>query len=424
MACETFREIIDKYVEGLATLDEKTALEEHLSTCADCKSEVEDISKILRAFNSFESVDLPDDFMPSLHDKLLKMQAEHRNTGATTFFPKFIRNSMASFYNFYRHNSKALAAGLCVILISFFLGRFSGMPGVHLTRTGNNIEQQMAKTESMSASSKAAQSPATLEQRSPEQNPVEKNRIQADISEGSEKKLMMADNSAQSETEIEEEAQKEIQKNTLKDIQKDVAARAGNNGPVHSIALNKSSRDGSVKDMASSKSGIQYKTLQENNPKAAAATPSSQKEIQSKQVTVLVNDFDKKVVSAISLADQLGGDIQQSKITIESGGKSRKAYIVMKVPVESMVSALEQIEALGETEKNFKEPQNENPGEVKALGVDVQPTTVQPRDQKETYGKNLSDEETVDREIQDKEKEMAIIQIDIIEKETVQEPMN
>lgn len=424
MACETYRDIIDKYVEGLATLDEKTALEEHIKTCADCKSEVEDISKILRAFNSFESVDLPDDFMPSLHDKLLKMQAKHRNTGATIFFPKFIRISMASFYNFYRHNSKALAAGLCVILISFFLGRFSGMPGVHLTRTGNNIEQQMAKTESMSASSKAAQSPAALEQKSSEQNPVENNRIQADISGGSEKKLMMADNSAQSETEIEEEAQQEIQKNTLKDIQKDVAARAENDGTVHSIALNKSSRDGSVKDMASLKSGIQYKALQESGPKAAAATPSSQKEIQSKQVTVLVNDFDKKVVSAISLADQLGGDIQQSKITIESGGNSRKAYIVMKVPVENMASALEQIEALGELEKNFEEPQNENKGEAKTIEVDKRLMTVQTQDQKEQSEKNFSDKETVDEETQDKEKELAIIQINIIEKETVQEPTN
>jgi hypothetical protein len=176
--------------------------------------------------------------------------------------------------------------------------------------------------------------------------------------------------------------------------------------------------------MASLKSGIQYKALQERGPKAAAATPSSQKEIQSKQVTVLVNDFDKKVVSAISLADQLGGDIQQSKITIESGGNSRKAYIVMKVPVENMASALEQIEALGELEKNFEEPQNENKGEAKTIEVDKRLMTVQTQDQKEQSEKNFSDKETVDEETQDKEKEMAIIQINIIEKETVQEPTN
>lgn len=424
MSCEVYRDIVDKYVEGLATPDERTALEEHMKTCAECKSEVEDISRILRAFGSFESVDLPVDFMPLLHEKLLKVQAERRKTWKMAFFPDVIRNFTVSFHNFYRQNSRVLAAGLCIVLISFFLGRFSGMSIDHQAKTGTAIHQQMAQNESAAPSSKPTKSSAPAEEF------LDEDKIQADINEGSEKKLMMAGSPAPGETKIKE------------GTQKDAAAIARSGDAEQSTALNKSSRDGSVKDMTYSKGEVQYKALQEGGPKAAAAIPPSQKEMQSEQVTLYVDDFDKKVVSAISLADQLGGDTQQSRIT-ENGDNSRKAYIVMKVPVENLASALEQIQALGETEQDLEEPQVETTGEAKDMEAEKQ-MTMQTQVQEEQPDKNLSDEgagdkatmgkgtaekettdiETEDKEITDREQNMGIIRINIIEKETIQKPSN
>jgi len=425
MSCEAYRDIIDKYVEGLATPDERTALEEHMKTCAECKSEAEDIGRILRAFDSFESVDLPLDFMPSLHEKLLRVQAERTRARKMIFFPDFIRDLAVSFHDFYRQNSRTLAAGLCIVLLSFFLGRFSGPPIDHQAKTGTAVDQRMAKTDSTDTSSKSVQSSA------PAEGSLDENKIQADINEGSEKKLMMAGSPVPGETGDKEETQRNAP----------MITRSGD--AEQSTAPDKSSRDGNAKDAASSKSDTQYRALQESGPKAAAAAPSSQKEIQNDQITLYVDDFDKKVVSAISLAGQFGGDAQHSEIT-DNGDNSRKAYIVMKVPVENMSSALERIKALGETKQDLEkdkgitgEPQGVAPaGEAKAPEAESQ-MTLQSQVQEEQPEEGLSDDETIDKaasgqpqgsapaaekEIEDKGQDMGIIRINIIEKETVRKP--
>ncbi len=46
MDCKRAREIIDFYIDGEITQEEKEALEEHLKTCISCKIYYEDISKL------------------------------------------------------------------------------------------------------------------------------------------------------------------------------------------------------------------------------------------------------------------------------------------------------------------------------------------------------------------------------------------
>ncbi|MDI3481856.1 MAG: hypothetical protein PWQ97_1511 [Tepidanaerobacteraceae bacterium] len=327
MACEAYREIIDRFVGNLATAEEKKDLEEHMKTCGECRSEVEDISRMLKAFNSFESVDLPDDLMPLLHERLLKICAESAEKEKNISVCNLMKRLTAILYNFYRINSKVLTAGICAALISFFLGRFSVMPASF--KYGINTA-------------------------------VEYDKIQPDDGPGSAKRLMMAKSASQDEKDIKQDAPQEIQKGKQENIQNDTAAGASGDTAGRSAELTRSSRNGMMKEYASAKNATQYKVQQASGPKAAAATSITGQDGDACSVVVRVYDFDKKVVFTISLAHQLSGDIQKAEITADSEDNSRTAYIVMKIPVEREASALEQIKALGEVEKSYKASQAES----------------------------------------------------------------
>lgn len=371
MACEEYREIIDRFVENLATEEEKKDLEGHMRTCGECRSEVEDISRMLKAFNSFESVDLPDDLMSLLHERLLKISAESTKKERNIFVFSFIKKLAAIMYYFYRINSKVVAAGICAVLISFFLGRFSAMPASFKYGINTAGEPQMIKTQTRDDSSAKMPAPTISEQNSTEQNTVDYNKTQPDDGSVSEKRLAAAINKPQSETEnkqhvsqdekdVKQDAAQEIQREKQENIQKDTAVSASGDVAVRSTELTRSSRNGMAKEYASAKNATQYKFQQESGPTAAAAPSPLSKSGGTCDILVRVDDFDKKVVFAISLAHQLGGDIQKAEIIADNGDGSRTAYIVMKIPLERADSALEQIEALGEMEKSCKATQSES----------------------------------------------------------------
>ncbi|HHW03107.1 MAG TPA: hypothetical protein GXX35_09900 [Thermoanaerobacterales bacterium] len=404
MACETYRELIDKYVEGLVTLDEKEALEEHIKICAECRSEVEDIGRILRAFNSFESVDLPDDFMPSLHERLLKLKGEQKSTGITSFFPGSIRYFMASFHSFYRSYFKILAGGFCVILISFFLGRFSNMPEGLFGRKGMGTEKQLAKIESKALSLEAAHADGISKAESSGDD-----KIQPITGDSADKKILMADKPKEGAPSAT------VEKESMLRSEFEIS-----NPKQRSIAVNKSSRNGSIGDVMQTENGIKYKALQDGGQKAAAANPGSEGPVE--QITIFVNDFDKNVGSAIELADQLGGSIRESQITAEGGENLRKAYILMELPAENLATVLERIKALSDTGKSLEGPQDKSAAEEKAVQPEEQLMMAQSHGQEGQQGNTVPDEKTTEKETQSKEKKLVVIQVNIMEKEAVQRP--
>jgi hypothetical protein len=120
MACEPFEELVNKYVEGLITLDEKKFLDEHIKKCADCRDEIKGIDEIVKTLNSIEQVDLPRDFMSALHEKLVQVYGEHKNVGHRTNIQSFLKNISEILLSFYSQNKKRIAAGIAVIVIGLF----------------------------------------------------------------------------------------------------------------------------------------------------------------------------------------------------------------------------------------------------------------------------------------------------------------
>jgi len=147
MEHEGYKAIIDKYIEGMATTEEKDILESHLSQCADCRQEVEELSFIVKSTNSLSQMDLPENFAFSLHERLLEVQpGKHRQYNKISG-----ENWWSRFYDFYRSNKKVLASGFAVLIIGIFVFQLlHGGPGYDMALISANKAAEMAKSEAES----------------------------------------------------------------------------------------------------------------------------------------------------------------------------------------------------------------------------------------------------------------------------------
>ena len=59
--CPEYAELIVKYVDGVASDEERERLEAHISTCAKCRREVEGHARVANAARDIRFVDLPED---------------------------------------------------------------------------------------------------------------------------------------------------------------------------------------------------------------------------------------------------------------------------------------------------------------------------------------------------------------------------
>ena len=80
LTCEQVREQISLYIDHELTDDELQTFEQHLSTCEQCRQEVDLLKSIVRECNEIEEVELPDDFKQQLHQKLVQTGQDTRQT--------------------------------------------------------------------------------------------------------------------------------------------------------------------------------------------------------------------------------------------------------------------------------------------------------------------------------------------------------
>ena len=122
MACSThYEDLIDKYVEGLVTVEEKEILESHLKVCSDCRQEVEELQQIIRAAGSLGQVELPEDFTPTLMEKIRDLSYQQVSYKKTPSLLSFIRNIPSVFFDCFYYNKKAFIAVVGVFLVGIFL---------------------------------------------------------------------------------------------------------------------------------------------------------------------------------------------------------------------------------------------------------------------------------------------------------------
>lgn len=72
MSCEDTRRDLEAYADGLLAGQEARRIEEHLARCEACRTEWEDIKKVLNAVSSLPAVNAPRDFKQSVMDKIAR----------------------------------------------------------------------------------------------------------------------------------------------------------------------------------------------------------------------------------------------------------------------------------------------------------------------------------------------------------------
>ncbi len=142
MACKIYEDLIDKYVEGLVTAEEKNILEEHIKVCSDCRQEVKELQQIIKAAGSLEQVELPPNFAPNLMEKINSIASEQRPVDKSSRFIRFLRSIPAFISNSYYYNKKAFTAVMSVLIIGVFVVTLSKMGILSMNYTKNSIKDE------------------------------------------------------------------------------------------------------------------------------------------------------------------------------------------------------------------------------------------------------------------------------------------
>jgi len=70
MNCSEIKELLSEYVDGVLDVKTKALVDEHLSTCKDCRQELASLKTLVNELGSLESVAPPGDFLKELHERM------------------------------------------------------------------------------------------------------------------------------------------------------------------------------------------------------------------------------------------------------------------------------------------------------------------------------------------------------------------
>jgi len=153
VACKIYEDLIDKYVEGLVTNEEKTILEEHIKVCSDCRQEVKELQQIIKTTGSLEQIELPPNFAPSLIEKINSIASEQRPVDKSSRFIRFLRSIPAFISNSYYYNKKAFAAVMSVFIIGVFVFALSNLGIFSVNYAENSIKDEAPQSSAPAAES-------------------------------------------------------------------------------------------------------------------------------------------------------------------------------------------------------------------------------------------------------------------------------
>ena len=76
MKCEQIRDLLSPYIDRVTTEEEKRDVEAHIALCAECRQELEELSRIRQMLCTLDDPRLPDKFSHDLHLRLLGEQSK------------------------------------------------------------------------------------------------------------------------------------------------------------------------------------------------------------------------------------------------------------------------------------------------------------------------------------------------------------
>ncbi|MGI6413129.1 MAG: zf-HC2 domain-containing protein [Syntrophomonadaceae bacterium] len=76
MKCEQIRDLLSPYIDRVTTEEENRDVEAHIALCAECRQELEELTRIRQMFCTLDEPRLPDSFSHDLHLRLLEEQGK------------------------------------------------------------------------------------------------------------------------------------------------------------------------------------------------------------------------------------------------------------------------------------------------------------------------------------------------------------
>jgi len=70
MECARIKGRLSEYIDGTLDAQTRVSVEEHVSTCSDCKAELASLSALVEELGALETVKAPADFLEKIHEKM------------------------------------------------------------------------------------------------------------------------------------------------------------------------------------------------------------------------------------------------------------------------------------------------------------------------------------------------------------------
>jgi len=70
MKCAGIKQLLSEYIDGVLDAQTKEHLEEHISTCANCRQELQELKALVKDLGSLKYTKAPDDFIDRLHERI------------------------------------------------------------------------------------------------------------------------------------------------------------------------------------------------------------------------------------------------------------------------------------------------------------------------------------------------------------------
>ena len=70
MDCTGIQELLSEYIDGTLDANTTKTVEEHVSTCEDCKETFASLSAMVEELNALEPVESPADFLEKIHQRM------------------------------------------------------------------------------------------------------------------------------------------------------------------------------------------------------------------------------------------------------------------------------------------------------------------------------------------------------------------
>ena len=74
MECSETKKHLSEYIDGVLDTENAAKVEDHLGSCAHCRSELEDLKRVIESLGSMDAVEAPKGFMEGVHKRI-----EHRS---------------------------------------------------------------------------------------------------------------------------------------------------------------------------------------------------------------------------------------------------------------------------------------------------------------------------------------------------------